>query len=111
MHKNDFFDLNDVQIIPVVVAEWGRTVYVRSFSAGTRAKIASLWKKYDQENRTSELGIFFIIFSMCDEDGKLIFSVDDVEKLNELNANALDVIAAAAIKLNQMNSTDDAKKN
>jgi hypothetical protein len=113
MTKDDIFSIRDFRTEAVEIPEWNKTLHVRTFSGATRARIANLWKQYEKENRIADLGIHFVLLSTCDEHGTLLFTEADYDKVAALNANALDKLSSAAIRINGLgdDAVEAAKKN
>lgn len=101
----------DHKVEPVAVPEWDATVHVRSFSAGDRAKLMSLHREH--QNDPAILNIHLVILACCDSDGRRMFEAEDFGALLARNADAIDRIVEAALRLNHLDAdaVEAAKKN
>lgn len=97
----------------VAVPEWGGEVIVRAMTALQR-------DQYEQAVTDGGAGLNLIgararlVAAVCvDEDGKLLFTPDDVDALGALNAVPVNRIAEAAMRLSGMDAgaSDDMAKN
>lgn len=108
--REQIFGAMDLKIEAVYVPEWGGTVYVRSLSGagldefqGSRVRLNTQNKaELVYENTRAKL----LSKTLCDEQGMLLFSDADVQKLGEKNAGALDRIYEVAQRMNGMRPDD-----
>lgn len=107
-----FENLKRFNVAPVEKITW-RNFYVRSFSAAHRSKLVTLAKQFEKEDRQDQLNAYVAVFSCCDEQGKLMFTENDLDIVNEMNATDVDAIALAAMELNGLTpkSVDEQKKS
>lgn len=103
----------DLELTPVPVPEWGGSVFVRSMSGKERlaweAEIREtvVAAKGTEDVSDGELGAAMasqgvqydlVVRTVCDEDGDLLFTADDIPALEEKSWTALErVIRAAAL--------------
>ncbi len=80
----------------VEIPEWNGTVRVRSLTGAQRAALLNSAKKVESAEWIEKM----VAASVCDEDGNPLFTQEDVGKLSQKNAAALNRIFEAADKLN-----------
>ena len=112
----------------VHVEEWGVDVYIREMSSADRLEFRSKYLKKDEEENLilDEKGDpipdveaaftyaeSLLVKTLADEDGKRIFSDDQVEELAQKSGTVLDVLYEKAAKLNNLRQSDieDLEKN
>lgn len=109
--------VNDVTIEKVETPEWGGHVHVRSMSGTDR----DLWESENlQKNKQKEYDLNFANMrarlcqkTLCSPDGKLLFTVAQINQLGERNAAALDRCFGVAQRLSGISKQDldEMKKN
>ena len=106
----------DITIEEVAVPEWGGTVYVRCMTGKDLAAynksmldIKGGTATYNPSNGLAKL----LARSLCDADGKRLFSEADIDELGNRNGVVMERIAKVARRLNRLDgeSVDDLKKN
>lgn len=117
---DDIMAVEDINIVPVSVPEWGGTVYVKSMTALQREKyIESMRSVVIGPNGTQITKTVLrhangklAALTICDAKGNLLFerSPDVIEKLGQKSAKALERVADAASKLNGLDDEDERKK-
>lgn len=113
LKRADILNAVDVKTEEVQVPEWGGSVYVRGLTAGERDKWeASL---YSAEKRGSSFEVVahkdnirakFLVVSIVDEEGKLMFTAGDIEALSKKSAAPVDRLFAVAQRLSGMTKED-----
>jgi len=88
----------DVEVTPVEVPEWGTVVHLKQLNVSERI---SLMDKVTESN-TGKLSVFTLLFTLCDQDGVLVFGADDYELLAAKNARVIDRLGHRAAELNRM---------
>jgi hypothetical protein len=93
----------------VEVSEWGGSVNVRVMTGTERGR-------FEEANRTApkeSIRARLAAVTICDEEGNLLFSDDDVHALGCRSSVALDRVFAVALKLNAIGPTsvEDEAKN
>ncbi len=102
MALRDVLDLDDCIVERVDVPEWaGHEVYVRTMDGLTLEKFQSA-KRTDAQAVRAELAAF----TVCDKDGVLQFTPEDVPALSKKSGPALYRIFEAASKLNRLRKED-----
>lgn len=108
--RQQILDAVDVQIEAVHVPEWGGTVYIRSLNGkgrdafeGSRVRIGGGNKvEMVHDNTRARL----VALTLCDEEGVLQFSNEDIELLGEKSASALDRCFNVAERLSGLRPQD-----
>ncbi len=108
----------DLKIEAVEVPEWDSTVYVRNLTGRARDKFEA--SRYRLKDKSKEVEVIhdntraqLLALTLCDEDGKLLFTDADVAALGEKNAAVLDRLFDVARRLSGMRpeDTEDRRKN
>jgi len=102
LKKEDILKAADLKREAVRVPEWGGSVYVRMMTGAERDSFDSLFTQSGRKTFRSVL----VAHTACDEQGNLLFTVDDVEELAKKSAAALDRICVAATKINAITDED-----
>ncbi len=84
-------------------------VFCRSIMASDRDAYESSFSDKDGKSTMENIRSRLVVMSACDENGKLIFSHDDVESLGKKNAEVVNRLWDAARKLAGM-TDEDAKE-
>jgi hypothetical protein len=95
--KNYILENKDFDIQQVYVDEWNGSVFVRELDGLGREKIE---KASTDSNSTVCIRALMAILSICDESGKLLFSMSDLTDMSKKSFKALDRIFGACIELN-----------
>lgn len=93
----------------VDVPEWGGTVRVRSLGAKERDafEVSILTGKgKNRDVNLKNLRAKLVILSACDESGKPIFTVDQLEALGEKSAAAMERVFSTAQRLSRLREED-----
>lgn len=98
------------KIIDVDIPEWGERVRIRALSAG---EINALAKAHSADNGDGDrtAAARSIIASVVDDDGTLIFDLDDVAAINGLSASGVIRLNKAINALNGIGNPEDLEKN
>ena len=84
------------KVKPVFVEEWGFEVHVRTLTGeDLKQVIAEGEKKHDDD-------VYLLAFTLCDEDGNRLFSLDEVEQLRQKSWTAISVLLLASKHLNNL---------
>jgi hypothetical protein len=99
----------------VDVPEWGGSVWVRAMTAAERDALdaAQYLSGDDEAERLRNFRARVAVATICDENGKLLFSPQDVELLGRKSSVALERICRVAFRLNGLTekALEQAKKN
>jgi hypothetical protein len=106
----------DVVIEPLVIPEWGGiTVYVRTMSSGDQGKFRAqsmrkiptadpnvTKEEFDDRFFTEKLAVY----TVCDEEGNLVFTPEDIPELAKKSAVVMQRIFEVAARLNGLREKD-----
>jgi len=113
-NKQDFFSVQDIVIEPLQLpAPYKGSVFVRTMTGEE-------WDSYQEAiyvaDETGERKVDFkgirvniIVRTVCDAEGNLLFTTDDIPALKKKGSKVLEIMAAAAQKLNGVGE-DSSKK-
>ena len=88
--------------VEVHIPEFGGSVYVKTMTGSERDQFEADHIKSPNQDIRGRLAAY----TVCDENGKLLFSPSDVKALGNKSAAGLDRIFAIAIKLNGISKQD-----
>jgi len=100
LNKNQILDAQDLEHIDIEVPEWGGTVRVSTISGKARDRFETSLLNSKNKVTTENIRAKLVASCLVDQDGKLLFSESDIEKLGNKNAKILDRIFAVAQTLN-----------
>lgn len=92
LSRDQILAVPDLKIELVSVPEWGGEVYVKSMTGQERDKFeASIieTKGKQQSVKIDNIRAKLCAYTICDEEGNLLFSEKDIIELGKKNANAL----------------------
>jgi hypothetical protein len=101
----------------VDVPDWGGAVRVRDMGAAARDRLSQFFLDHkDADGQTANAGQFKVLvcaLTICDDQGQLLFSQEDVTALSVVSGRSLDLVYQAAADLNGLSakSVEDAAKN
>lgn len=99
--RDKILSSNDVKTVKVHVPEWDADVTVRTMTAGQRARYEI------RVGKDAALAVpLLLVYTLCDDSGKLLFTEDDINAVAEKNPAALYPLAVASNKLNMINVDD-----
>ena len=96
--KQDILNSQDFELIELEIPEWGGKVYLRPFSLEQRERLEVAQKNPDATVH-SLMGLT-VAMSICDEDGNLLFTPDDVDTLKQKSSKAIQDIFSSVTELN-----------
>ena len=114
LSREDIINANDLPSRDVEVPEWGGTVRVSTMSGTAREEWEIMVFGKDAKSRnTSNMRGKLVACTLIDENGNLLFAVEDIEKLGKKSSTALDRVFAVAQELNGFgaNAVDNAVGN
>lgn len=93
----------------VDVPEWGGSVWVRTLSAFERDELERAWEATKRRNFRARL----VVATVCDEHGKDIFELGDIEALGRHASTTLGRVFEVAVRLNKFtrDEVEDLEKN
>jgi len=102
--KSQIFEKNDLPTEEVDVPEWGGSVFVRKFTSEDKDNFDILIAKKSDEDKIDlhNLRAKLCVFTIVDEDGKCLFSEEDVEALGRKSATAIERIFTVSQRLNNL---------
>lgn len=112
LNKEAILNVKDTHQEVVHVEEWGGHVCIRAMSGAERDDFRAAIEGKD----TSLVGQFeapLLALTLVDEEGKRLFSIDDVEALRAKSAKVLDKLTQIAMRVNGMTeeAQEEAAKN
>lgn len=114
LSRDEILTAPDLPMERVEVPEWGGSVYVRTMTGAER----DAWEVNDVKRRketgdSGNIRAMLAALTLCDQSGKLLFSLADVETLGGKSAAGLDRVVDVALKLNRITQSDfeDLEKN
>jgi hypothetical protein len=110
--KNDILK-HKLKTETIDIPEWGGRVIVSEMSGKARDNFVLAHAKMTREQDDKNITALYAAYTLVDENGELLFCVDDVEELGKRSGSALDRIFDVAERLNHI-FTDvgaDAKKS
>lgn len=108
--RNEILEVDDVVAKRVTVPEWKGDVLIKTMSGVERDKFEKLALAHkrgdtiDSEGLRAEL----VAMTLVDENGVLLFTVDDIVELNKKNGAVLDRLATIAAELNGLGAVGGA---
>lgn len=96
---------DDLGLKKVIVKEWGGDVYIRVMSVGERDSYERMWigkRETGVENFRTE----YLARVLCDDDGKLLFTRDQVAALANKSGAVMGRLFDEALKHNNMTEAD-----
>lgn len=88
------------------VPEWGGSVFIKVMSVGERDRYENEWQHARGHGGYQNFSTKFLIRCICEEDGTLLFTDADIEKLKNLPADAMRHLWDEAMSLNKLKSED-----
>lgn len=111
--RDEILRANDLIVERVPVPEWGENaeVLVRGLSAADQLEMASVSFDGQDAERSDTLKLMIKIPARCivDENGRRLFTDDDIDALGEKSRTALQRIMETAMRLSDL-EVDAAKK-
>jgi len=103
LSKEEIFNIKDIEIREVYVPEWNGTVYIRTMSGVDRDRFDESLQSATRKDGTVDIRTLrarLLALCICDASGSPLFSLADVEKLNQKSSKALMRLFAVAQDLN-----------
>lgn len=113
MNKHEILAIKDCKIESFNVPQWGIDLNIKKLNGKERQSLRDWQAGLNDADKANQLilVIGFIIRTVCDESGKLIFDANDFDALAEKDFDVLCDIFNFGYKLNGFVSDDNAKKN
>lgn len=112
LNRDDILGAKDIEIERVETPEWGGYTFVKSMTGIARGRLEkSITEKRggDTEVNMENLRAVIAAATICDEDGKLLFTAEDAIALGEKSASALQRVFEVSNRLSGT-SKDDVKE-
>jgi len=110
--REQILQADDRKVVPVNTPEWGGQVFVRSMTADERDEYEqdrAEAKGDDADKNLKGVRASLVARTLCDEQGDLLFTEDDVAALGKKSAKAMSRVFNAAAKLNLLTDSDIAE--
>lgn len=93
---------------PVAVPEFGNdlTLKVSVMTVAERANFDEAYRLIKESERAINFRPLLLVFTVKDENGQSVFSVDDIEQIKQLNSLAVVRLSDVALRLNKMLKDD-----
>jgi hypothetical protein len=114
MNKEEILNLIDTKVEKFHVDAWSRDIWVRTYSAADRSRLIDRHNSEESiANHHEDYLAALAAYSICDADGKRLFSDADIPALSQKSGAALEQIGSHVTTMNSLGTTaiDDAKKN
>ncbi len=109
LSKEQILAMDDIETRDVEVPEWGGTVRIRGLSGVERDEYeANRWRRRGNKYEPNLANARANLVALCavDEEGKRIFTNEDVKALGRKSAAALDRLFDVAQELSQVSDED-----
>ncbi len=94
------------ELVKVSVPEWGGDVYVKVMTGRARDYFELTGQKTIENPKINSIRALLCAATICDENGKLLFTNAQVGDLAEKSGSALDKVFTVAQKINKMANSD-----
>ncbi|UZA15848.1 phage tail assembly chaperone family protein, TAC [Moraxella bovis] len=81
------------------IADFNGDIYIRQITVGEQEQIA----KHLEKEKGNNMALSFI-FGVCDEKGNRLFTIDDLDKINQINFKAM---LSVIKEINKLNGLDE----
>lgn len=113
LNRAAILDVEDLKHEDVPVPAWGGSVRVRIMTGTERDEFRAAAAAGEGGVPMGKFTALLLVATAVDETGARMFALEDVEALGEKSAEALDTVAAVAMRLNGLGgaAVSDAEKN
>lgn len=87
------------------IAEFDGDIYIRQITVGEQEQIA----KHLEKEKGNNMALSFI-FGVCDEKGNRLFTIDDLDKISQINFKAMLPIIKEINKLNGLDINSETEE-
>ncbi len=105
LDKKAILAAKDETVVSLNVPEWGGEIGLRAMSVGERDKYENEFIR-NKDKGVDNFRSKFLAACICDEDGKLIFSQNDVDALSKKSIKVADKVWKAAMAHNALSNDD-----
>lgn len=102
MSRDAVLAADDLKRVCVPVEEWGESVYLRPMTCRDRDRWESLIATEDGKPNIAYFREKLLIFTMCDEQGSLLFRESDIQLLGTKNSIPIARLYDIAAELNDI---------
>ena len=106
---------DDINKRKLYIPEWKGDVYVKTMEGTDRDRfdmvVMEQRKAYDEESKELYYRATLVVFTACDESGKLMFTKAQIPEVSKKSSTALNRITDIAQKLNGMVKEEEIEKN
>ena len=108
LSREDVLGVNDIKIVKVDMPEWlDGYVYVKGMNGLEREEFEKFYR--DDTNEPLNIRAKLAAMTICDEDGTLLFSIEDAEELGKKSASSLVRIFDVSRGLNSLGDEESEK--
>ncbi len=100
--RDQILGADDTKLDEIEIPEWGGTVFIRAMTACARDALEADFSA----GRKSNFRASVAARAICDENGVLLFTEADIEKLGEKSGAALDRVFSAILAKNKITDSD-----
>lgn len=103
--KEQILAADDMGLLEVQVPEWGGSVFIRVMTVGERDSYENEW----MANKSTGVTNFrskFLQRVLCNDQGELLFTKDEVEALAKKSAKVIGTLWEAAMRHNKLTDAD-----
>lgn len=113
LNRDDILGADDLKSEIVAVPEWRGSIRVRVMTGAERDAFRTATMTAGADTPVGYFSAALLAATIIDKNGERLFSFDDIMKLQEKSATALDGPAKIAMRINGMSASaiDDAEKN
>jgi len=109
LNRDQILQAQDLPHIDVEVPEWGGTVRVRAMTGHAREQYEEAYLGIAKSE--ANIRAAMCAYSLVDDNGELLFTLDDIAALGKKSAKALMRVFEAAQKLNAVGDSEAQEKN
>jgi len=108
LKREEILSVSDIKLELVPVPEWGGDVWVKGMTGAERDKFEGSFVALGKSGKLdmSDLRAKLCSFTVCDKDGKLLFTGKDIKALSQKSAAALQRIFKVAQRLSGIGEED-----
>ena len=89
LSRNQILEANDLPKKEVKVPEWNGSVFIRTLTGEERDRFEADYAEMKEKKAIGNFRAKFLALAICDEEGKPLFTQEDVNSLGKKSARAL----------------------